>query len=584
MNKKRLLTTLAATSLVVLTLVGCGKSANNDNNVKKVSLPSEYKNTKPAIKGGTLRTAYVTDSAFKGVFNEELYNDAYDADVMRFGSEDLFATDANYKYTKGGAADISFDRKNNTATVTINPKVKWSDGQPLTAQDYEYAYKIIANKESKSSRYTDSLQNLKGLKEYHEGKTDNISGFQIVNDHKVILHFKEIKPGMYTSGNGFIWENAAPYHYLKDVPFSKLVSSDQVRKHPLFFGPYKLTKLVQGESAEWAPNEYYYKGKPKLDKITIETVSTSSASAALKAKKYDILFEEPASVYGQNRNPKGYKMLGSEDLYYSYLGFNVGHFDEKTGENVMDKNTKVSNRKLRQALGYAMNVDQVAKKFGYGLSYRATTLIPTAFKEYHDKDAKGFPQDLDKANKLLDEAGYKKGKDGYRKTPEGKKLTLTLLAMGGSANTEASVRNYIQQWKKVGVRVKLYNGRFVDFNNFYDIIQGGSKKYDMYMAAWGVSSEPSPNDLYSKNAPYNYTHFVSAENTKLLNNINSTKAFDNSYRKEQFNKWQEYMNKEAYVIPIFNKYQPVPVSTKVKGMHLTPDSSKFNWNQVELTK
>lgn len=582
MKKKHLFTSMAATTLAVLALAGCG-SKNADQATTKVNLPETYKNNKPAKQGGTLKTAVVSDSAFKGIFNDGLSTDAVDSTVSQFGNESLFATDKNYKYAKGGAADIKIDRKAKTATITFNPKAKWSDGQPVTAKDLEYSYEIIANKATKSQRYTESLQALKGLKEYHEGKSDKISGFEIVNDRKAVLHFTKVTPNMTTSGNGVIWESASPYHYLKDVPFDKLESSDKIRKKPLFFGPYVLNKLVQGESAEWVPNKYYYKGKPKLDKITIETVATSSASAALKSKKYDLMFEEPSSVYGQNKKPKGYKMLGKEDLYYSYLGFRVGHAD-KNGVSVMDKNSKVADKNLRQALAYAMNVDQVSKKFGYGLSTRATTLIPSAFSDYHDKDAKGFPQDLDKANKLLDKAGYKKGKDGMRKTPEGKPLKLTLLVAGGSANSEAAVRNYIQQWKKIGVNVKLYNGRFVDFNNYTEKIQTNDKDFDLYMGAWSTGSDATPTDLYSPAAPFNFAHFNTKENSDLLAAMNSQKAFDADYRKEQFNKWQEYMNEQAFVVPVQYHYSVVPVSTKVKGMTLSPATKDGSWYTVSLTK
>jgi peptide/nickel transport system substrate-binding protein len=77
-------------------------------------------------------------------------------------------------------------------------------------------------------------------------------------------------------------KSAAPYHYLHDVAFDKLESSDKVRKQPLFFGPYQMSKIVAGQSIEYTPNQYYWKGKPKLDKITFENVSTASITSALE--------------------------------------------------------------------------------------------------------------------------------------------------------------------------------------------------------------------------------------------------------------------------------------------------------------
>ena len=59
-------------------------------------------------------------------------------------------------------------------------------------------------------------------------------------------------------------------------------------------------------------------------------------------------------------------------------------------------------------------------------------------------------------------------KDGYRTKPNGKKLTLTLMADDSSKSQEETIKNYIQQWKELGVRVKLLNGRFQEFNTMVE--------------------------------------------------------------------------------------------------------------------
>lgn len=73
----------------------------------------------------------------------------------------------------------------------------------------------------------------------------------------------------------------------------------------------------------------------------------------------------------------------------------------------MDKNSKVGNKNLRKAIGYAMNLDAVNKRYTHGLSFRINTLIPSGFGKYHDSSIKGFNYNLKKANELLDKAGYK---------------------------------------------------------------------------------------------------------------------------------------------------------------------------------
>lgn len=172
-----------------------------------------------------------------------------DSDVSVFGSESLFGTTDSYKINDSGPATLRLNVKQKTATIEVKQGVKWSDGKQVVAKDLEFPYEIIANKATASERYTNSLADIVGLSEYHSGKAKTISGIEMPdgeNGRKIVIHFKEMKPGMTQSGNGYYWELAEPYHYLKNVPFAKLKSSDQIRKAPIFFGPFKIGKIVRG--------------------------------------------------------------------------------------------------------------------------------------------------------------------------------------------------------------------------------------------------------------------------------------------------------------------------------------------------
>lgn len=572
-------------------LAGCGKSSSSSSSsnsgAKDAKKVPEATATATAKKGGSITIAEESDTPVKGVFLNELSDGRYDSDFMQFGNETLFATDDQYKINNKGAATFKMDRKAKTVTIEVKKGVKWSDGKQVTAKDVEYSYEIIANKASQSSRYTSSLADIVGLAEYHDGKSKKISGIEMPdgeNGRKVVLHFKEMKPGMTQSGNGFFWESAAPYHYLKDVPFSKLQSSDKVRKNPLFFGPYKLSKLVRGQSATWVRNPYYYRGKAKLDKITISVISPNSASQSIKSKKFDMI-DVVNSQWKQVKGTKGYNFVAQIPLSYSYMGFKVGKWDKKTGSVKMNKNSKMSNRYLRQAMGYAMNVDEVTQHYTQGLSFRVKTLIPEAFGDFYDKSVKGFPLNIKKANALLDKAGYKKKKgETYRRDPNGKKLTIHLAAMSGSTNQEAIVQNYIQQWKKIGLHVTLTTGRLIEFNSFYDKVQNDDPSVDVFMAVWGLSSEPTQDDLYGPKAPYNLTRFATSENTKLLKEMGSDKAFNHSYRVQKFHEWQQYMQKEAFVIPLYNAYSITAVNSKLVNYSTKPSKATTLWYETGFKK
>ena len=589
MKKGKFLGSLGVVSAAALTLVACGKSSNTSNEGAKTAskFPIETK-TKTAKQGGTLRVAEETDTPFTGIFNDELQMSQPDADVSSPGQESLFDTDNHYKINDKGPATLKLDRKAKTATITIKKGVKWSDGKQVTAKDIEYAYEIIANKATKSQRYASQFNIINGMKEYHEGKAKTISGIEMPdgeNGRVAVLHCQELKPGMYYSGNGYIWENAAPYHYLKDIPFSKLESSDQLRKRPIFFGPYKVQKIVRGQSVTWVPNKYYWRGKPKLDKITYQVISPNSSSQAIKSHKFDIT-RVSNDQWKNVKDTKDVNFVAQIPLYYGYLGFKVGKWDAKKSKNVMNPNSKMNNKSLRQAISYAMNTDAVYKHYTDGLSFQIPTLIPEQFGDYFDKDIKGYTYNLKKANQLLDKAGYKK-KGEWRVQPNGKPLKIHLLAMSGTAIQQPLIQNFIQQWKKIGLNVSLVNGRLTEFNSFYDKVQNDDPSVDMFLAAWGLSTEPSQEQMYSEGTMSNYSRFVTPENTKLIKEMDSQKAFDHKYRVNKFHEWQKYMNDEAYVVPTMNRYQIDAVNSKITGYSLKP--SKLNnghqlWYQVAFAK
>lgn len=589
MKKSKFLSSLGVVTAAALTLVACGKSESSSNESAKTAskFPVETKST-AAKKGGTIKVAVETDTPFTGIFNEELQMGQQDADVASPGQESLFDTDDHYKINDKGPATLKLDRKAKTATITIKKGVKWSDGKQVTAKDVEYAYEIIANKATKSQRYASQFNIINGMEEYHEGKAKTISGIEMPDGEDgrvVVLHCKELKPGMYYSGNGYIWEMAAPYHYLKDIPFSKLESSDEVRKKPLYFGPYKVQKIVRGQSVTWVPNKYYWRGTPKLDKIIYQVVSPNSASQSIKSGKFDVT-RVINSQWKQVKDTKDVNFVAQIPLGYRYLAFKVGKWDAKKSKNVMNPNSKMHDKSLRQAMAYAMNTDAVYKHYTDGLSFQIPTLIPAPFGDYFDKSAKGYTYNLKKANQILDKAGYKK-KGKWRTTPEGKPLTINFMAMSGQSINEPIVQNFIQQWHKVGLNVKLLGGRLTEFNSFYDKVQHDDPKVDVFMAGWTLSTEPSQEQMFSEGTMSNYSRFVTPENTKLIKEMDSQKAFDHKYRVDKFHEWQKYMNDEAYVIPTYNEYQIDAVNSKLVNYSLKP--SKMNnghqlWYNVGFAK
>lgn len=595
---KNKLVVAAITLLATITLAGCSNSNNSaSSSDTEVKLPTAYKNSsatdKNATKTGTLKLAMVNNAPFQGITDPVLASNAADQQAFAPGGlNTLFNVDKNYKIIDGGLANQKLDRSAKTATITIRKNAKWSNGSPVTAKDVEYAYEVLGNKKSTSQQYSSDFENIEGMAEYHKGTADTISGITMPdgeNGRVAVLHFKTMSPSMKYSGNSYIWGAVEPYEYIKDVPIAKLASSEQIRKNPIFTGAYKLDKVVEGESTSWSPNKYYYGKQAQIGHITINVVSMNNIDKAMQSKKYDSIVPIAAGNLGGTdyknlKNNKGYTNVGQAALGYSYFAFNLGHFDTKTGKNVEDSNKKMANKSLRQAMMYALNVDQVSKKFGNGVKWRANTLIPPVFSQYYDKSAKGYPLNIKKAEKLLDDAGYKKRNGSkWRSDPKGKPLTIHFGAMTSSATTEATYQDYLQQWHKIGLNVKYTNGKPMEMNSFYDVLQKPNQdQMDIWLGAWSLSSEPSQSQLYGDTAPFNMGHFATAKNTELINKMNDSSAWDEKTRIKTFKEWQEYMNEQAGVVGEQFNYAWQPVNNRVKGFDISPANNEF-YSNLTLT-
>ncbi|MGB3259552.1 oligopeptide ABC transporter substrate-binding protein [Paenisporosarcina sp.] len=544
--------------------------------------PLTVENEGDAMDGGTLKVALVNDSPFQGIFSLVLYEDAYDADIMQFASNSIFATDGDFLLTDEGIASLEVDQENNKATVKIREGVKWSDGEPLKVEDLMQPYLIIGHKDYTGVRYDADFQNIVGAVEYHDGKADTISGLKKVDETTLEISFKKLSPAIFSGGDG-LWSSAEPSHILKDIPVAGLLESDAVRKNIVTLGAFKFDKIVPGESVQFVKNENYWKGAPKLDAVLVKTVPSTSISVALQTGEYHMTANTfSTDKYLEIKDFDNLTILGRKELYYQYIGFKLGKYDMEKSEVVMDPNAKMGDVKLRQAMGYAIDVEQVSEVYYNNLRERATSLIPPVFASFYDDTLEGYTYDVDKANALLDEAGYKDvDGDGLRENKDGKPLEIKFATMSGGDIAEDIASFYLQNWKDVGLNVTLATGRTIEFNSFYDKVQADDPEIDIFMAAWGTGTNPSPSGLYSKTAQYNFSRYTSEKLEELLAAIDSPEAFDPEYRAGKFREWQEYMSENAPIIPTQYRLELRPVNKAVKNYDIDY-SSNFDWNEVSL--
>ena len=377
MKKKNLFLMLLISIMLLTVACGPGKK-KSDKGTEKVDIskfPTAVENNEKSVEGGTLKVAMVKDSAMVGLFSSVLATDGFDMMInSSFIGEQIFDTDENFEVMDTGAASLEVDVANKKATIKIKDNAKWNDGQPLIADDVIYAYEVLANKDYTGVRFDDESRKIVGIEDYHNGKASTISGIKKVNDKTVEISFTELGQGVYTIGNGLIGY-ALPKHYLGDVPIKDLESSEKIRDKMLTTGPYYPVKMVQGESVELKANPYYFKGKPKIDRVTVKIVNSKTITSALKAGEYDIALSITGDIYNTYKDLNNLTILGRQELYYSYMGFKLGHYDKEKRENIVDPNAKMGDVKLRQALAYGLNVDQMLT-FYNGLRERATSSVP----------------------------------------------------------------------------------------------------------------------------------------------------------------------------------------------------------------
>jgi peptide/nickel transport system substrate-binding protein len=453
----------------------------------------------------------------------------------------------------------------------------------VTADDIIFTYEVIADKDYDGVRYNNNIRNIVGIEEFHDGKADTISGIEKINDKEVVITYKEFTPSM-LQGGGSVWSSVMPKHVFEDIPVKDMEASDAVRKNPVTFGPYYVSKVIPGESVEFLPNKYYYGEQPKLDKIVMKKVPTASATASIAAKEYDIYVGMQTAEYTSWQNSEGYDILGQQQTSYSYIGFKLGHWDAEASKNKYNPEAKMANKELRQAIGYAIDNETIATQLYNGLQVRANSLIVPAFTSLHDDTFEGFTYNPEKANELLDQAGYKDiNDDGIREDPEGNPFKINFAFRDGGDTAQALAEYYIQQWSEVGLDVELTSGRLIEVNSFYEMLETDDPKIDMYQAGWSTGYDPNPTGLYSENGAFNYTRFVSEKNEELLNALSSTEALDPAKAKQLYSDWQAYVFDEAYVIPTTYAYEVVPVSERVTGYDISRDLDHYVYADLGVT-
>ncbi|MFP9127372.1 oligopeptide ABC transporter substrate-binding protein [Niallia sp. BSM11] len=532
---------------------------------------------KKEVEGGTVTFGFT--QPFKGVLSYAYYEGEDDANALQFMQEGLLKTNDDL-VAEPNLATYEFSEDNTVLTFKIKEGVKWHDGVELKAEDMEYAWYLIADPNYNGPRYA-NVAMIKGVQEYHDGKSDTIEGIKVVDDYTIEVTL--IEPQVNVLEN--IWTYPEPKHYYGDLAADKVSEADQVRKNPIGVGPFKVKTIVPGESIEYERFDDYWQGKPKLDGVVYKVIDGSLASGLIQNGEVDVI-EAPKDQWETIKALDNINPVTVDAMSYSYIGFNFGHYDKEAGKVVMD-NPKYQSKELRQAMVYAIDRQAFIDNFASGLGKPLNTPYPTvSWAKIPDDQINSYEFDQEKAKSLLDEAGYKDvDGDGFREDPDGKPFTIKFDAMSGVETSEARAQFILQSWGDVGLKAELNGGSLKEFNLFYDTVE--ADKSEVFMGAWGLANDPDPSGLWLSTDVWNYSRWYNEKSDELIKKGIQYPQDANQdvqeYRKEIYYEWQKIVNEELPTIFFEQREDAWAINKRVEGVKVTPFGTEdfHQWHIVE---
>ena len=577
MKQRKILSVFSSVFALSILLAGCstGSNSSNQNQTKaKVDFKVSADNGGNTVKDATFKYGILTNSPFVGLFHPVLHANKADGVITETVFGKTFPVDDALKYKlddKDAPVKLHIDKDKNEATLTIHDGVKWNNGEDLTSKDIIASYELLGNpKYTENVRYNGSFELIEGMKDYHEGKAKKISGIQARGDKTVVIKYSKLSPSMLW-GDGFIYAFSNAKQIAKVTDFARFGEAE-LTKRPLSYGPYVITKEVQGESVIAEANPYYYKkDEIKVPKVEFKAVAPAQASQILKNGEIDYLTDINTTVYEGLKDAKNGELLGQPSSFMSFVGFKFGKYDKEKKENIPLENTKFNNKNVRQAFLYAVDRDQINEKIYKGLRFTPTgsALYPPTVGKLRNEKATVVKKDAEKAKKLLDEAGYKDTDgDGLREDKNGKKVTFNFAIRNTGADYDQALADtFIKSWKEVGLDVQLVDGKLMSPKDFSSRLTAGDKSIDIFQGAWTLGTNPDRSSLLGRKTPLNLYRYTSSTFDEAFKEQSSEAMFDDAKLKEAYNKFDNLVADELPFFPLSWDNSLTWVNKRVKALN-----------------
>ncbi len=425
--------------------------------VAGTTLPAHAADAAPAVK-----VAIATDI---DTFNPFLAILASSTGILRFQYENLVQYGVNNEPVPGLSDKWETSTDGKTWTYHIRDGMKWSDNQPLTADDVAWTFNAV--------KTNPALQKANG------GLVENVQSVAAKDPSTLELTLAAPQ----ASNPGFelpivpkhVWEKQAdPSKYANDT--------DTVGS-----GPFTIKSYQKGVSVQLVANPNFWRGPAKVSGLTYAYYkNTDAAVQALKNGEVDIVGSLTPAQFTSLQNQSGITASSGAGRRYTALAINPGAIDAQ-GKPLGDGNAALQDPVLRQAVVKAIDKQTLLTRVLQGLGKPGLTEMPGVYPSYTGYAA-GYPAptfDIAGANQLLDQAGYAKGADGNRTDKSGKPLTLRLMGRN-SDPTHAQMAEFVKGWLgQIGIPLTV---SMVTPNQVNDDSTLG--KYDLYFTGWGIGPDP----------------------------------------------------------------------------------------------
>lgn len=557
--KRKLYVLFSMLVLASMTLAACGGAA---------ATPAA-----PAFKG-TVTITFVQEPDNLN----PMYTDMYFSQITReLWLKGLWNFDENAKPMPVLAKEIptvengglSADGK--TITINLRDDITWSDGEPLTADDFVFTYDMImSEKNTPLTRYP------------YEDYVDTV---EAKDKTTLVVTFKEPFAAWATSV--FFW--VLPKHILQPV-FEKDGTLDNAawnRNPTVGVGPFVLSEWETGSHLAFKANPQWI-APPKIEQVFIRIVPDDAAQeAAIIAGDTDF------GVFLSSDQIEKLEAGGKVKVVPVASGYNEAFFLNVNPETAHKAMLDI---RVRKAIALATDRFTIVKDLLVESINPVNVTYWDNTPPYQTDTLKPYPYDPEEAKKLLDEAGWVDSDgDGIRdKEIDGQKVDLKLRYITNQRELRKNVQAVVeQQWKKVGIGTELVNySSDVFWNGFNDDGPQAQGLYEISEYSSVQTAFPDPDassgwtcdQIASAENPDggNYQGYCNPEIDELMKKQATT--LDPAARKELYNQIEQIIYDEYVYIGMWKDPDLWSISSRVKNVKLSGVFPFWNVQEWEIVE